>query len=163
MPSIVSRIPRSPGTGWGLGPLPWSGLPSSTTIWSTPCFRKTRPPDWANYGALISTFEQKYGMKVNSVNPDRLHGQKTAFIIADVAGKGVPGALVVPPGEVERRLASLTKDREIVAYCRGPYCVYAVEAVKVLRRHGLAARRMEQGIPEWRLLGHPVEVGLGEQ
>ena len=75
----------------------------------------------------------------------------------------LPGALVVPPGEVERRLASLTKDREIVAYCRGPYCVYAVEAVKVLRRHGLAARRMEQGIPEWRLLGHPVEVGLGEQ
>jgi rhodanese-related sulfurtransferase len=72
----------------------------------------------------------------------------------------LPGALFVPPGEVERRLASLPRDREIVAYCRGRYCVYAVEAVKVLRRHGFAARRMEQGIPEWRLLGFPVEVGV---
>lgn len=72
----------------------------------------------------------------------------------------LPGALFVPPGEVERRLASLPRDREIVAYCRGRYCVYAVDAVKVLRRHGFAARRMEQGIPEWRLLGFPVEVGV---
>ncbi|MBI3391768.1 MAG: metalloregulator ArsR/SmtB family transcription factor [Nitrospirae bacterium] len=71
----------------------------------------------------------------------------------------LPGALSVPPGEVERRLASLPRDREIVAYCRGRYCVYAVEAVKALRKHGYAARRMEQGIPEWRLLGFPLEVG----
>ena len=72
----------------------------------------------------------------------------------------LPGAIFVPPGEVERRLASLPQDKEIVAYCRGRYCIWAVEAVKTLRKNGFSAKRMHQGIQEWRLLGFPVEVGV---
>lgn len=70
----------------------------------------------------------------------------------------IPGALSVPLAELERRLAELPRDREIVAYCRGPYCVMALEAVEVLRAHGLRAVRMEDGVPDWRARGLPVEV-----
>jgi rhodanese-related sulfurtransferase/DNA-binding transcriptional ArsR family regulator len=66
------------------------------------------------------------------------------------------GALSMPVGELARRLAELPRDREVVAYCRGPYCVYAVEAVELLRSEGYAARRMESGFPEWRSSGRPV-------
>jgi rhodanese-related sulfurtransferase len=71
----------------------------------------------------------------------------------------VPGALSVPLKELERRLSELPRDREIVAYCRGPYCVLAVEAVKLLRIKGFRAVRMEHGVPEWRAEGLPVAVG----
>ena len=65
----------------------------------------------------------------------------------------IPGAVSMPPGEVERRLSEIPPDRPVVAYCRGPFCVYAVEAVETLRRHGYQARRMESGAPDWRLAG----------
>ena len=70
----------------------------------------------------------------------------------------IPGARSVPIDELEGQLAELPPDRAIVAYCRGPYCVYADEAVALLRRHGLDARRLDQGLPEWRAAGFPVEV-----
>jgi len=70
----------------------------------------------------------------------------------------IPGARSIPIDELEEQLADLPPDREIVAYCRGPYCVYADEAVALLRRHGLDARRLDQGLPEWRAAGFPVEV-----
>lgn len=69
----------------------------------------------------------------------------------------VPGALSVPVGELKARLKDLPKDREIVAYCRGPYCVMAVEAVALLRKKGFKARRLEQGIIDWRARGWRVE------
>jgi rhodanese-related sulfurtransferase/DNA-binding CsgD family transcriptional regulator len=72
----------------------------------------------------------------------------------------IPGALSIPPQELERRLADLPRDREIVAYCRGPYCVYAAEAVEALRKAGLRARRMEEGLPDWKARGFPVETGV---
>jgi ArsR family transcriptional regulator len=56
-------------------------------------------------------------------------------------------------GELRRRLAELPADREIVAYCRGPYCAFAHEAVELLRDEGLTARRLEDGFPEWRAAG----------
>lgn len=71
----------------------------------------------------------------------------------------IPGALSIPLKELERRLASLPHDREIVAYCRGPYCVLAVEAVEMLRAHGFTAFRMEEGVSDWHALGLPIAVG----
>ncbi|CAN7765204.1 ArsR/SmtB family transcription factor [Mesorhizobium sp. LjNodule214] len=70
----------------------------------------------------------------------------------------VPGAINVPLGDLPARLAELGKDREIVAYCRGPWCVMSFEAVAALRSHGYAARRLADGMPEWRAAGMPVEV-----
>jgi DNA-binding transcriptional ArsR family regulator len=61
---------------------------------------------------------------------------------------------------VERRKQELTKDKEYVAYCRGPYCVYADRAVELLRAKGRCARRMRDGFPEWRAAGLPVISGL---
>jgi rhodanese-related sulfurtransferase len=69
----------------------------------------------------------------------------------------IPGALSVPLSELRQRLAELPQNREIVAYCRGPYCVMAVEAVDLLRRKGFRAHRMEQGVVDWRARGWRVE------
>ncbi len=74
----------------------------------------------------------------------------------------IPGAISVPLPELERRLAELPRDREIVAYCRGPYCVLAVEAVATLQSHGFNAVRLEDGVPDWRARGFAVAVGNGE-
>jgi rhodanese-related sulfurtransferase len=71
----------------------------------------------------------------------------------------IPGALSVPLKELERRLDELPRDREIVAYCRGPYCVMALDAVDSLRERGFQAVRLEEGVPDWRARGLPVEVG----
>jgi rhodanese-related sulfurtransferase len=65
----------------------------------------------------------------------------------------LPGAVSIPVGELRRRLAELPADREIVAYCRGPYCAFAHEAVGLLREEGFAARRLEDGLPEWQAAG----------
>ena len=79
--------------------------------------------------------------------------------LAEYAAGHIPGARSVPPDDVQRHLAGLPTDTEIVAYCRGPYCVYADEAVRELSRHGHRARRLEDGFPEWRRAGLPVAVG----
>jgi len=68
----------------------------------------------------------------------------------------IPGALSVPLAELERWLADVPRDRDVVAYCRGPYCVMAVDAVATLRKHGFNAVRMEEGVPDWRARGLPV-------
>jgi rhodanese-related sulfurtransferase/predicted transcriptional regulator len=75
-----------------------------------------------------------------------------------VAGH-IAGAISVPVDDLQRRLKELTKGNEYVAYCRGPYCVYADRAVEILRRHGRRARRLVEGFPEWRSAGFPVESG----
>jgi rhodanese-related sulfurtransferase len=59
---------------------------------------------------------------------------------------------------LKRRLAELPRDVEVVAYCRGPYCVYSDQAVRLLHQHGFRARRLEEGFPEWWAAGYPVEV-----
>ena len=73
----------------------------------------------------------------------------------------IPNARSMPVAELERRLSELPREREVVAYCRGPYCVYADEAVQLLQEHGFRVRRLEEGFPEWRAAGLPVEVGAG--
>ena len=70
----------------------------------------------------------------------------------------IAGARSIPLAELERRLVELPTDREIVAYCRGPYCVFADEAVRLLGQHGFRARRLTDGLPEWRAAGHPTEA-----
>jgi rhodanese-related sulfurtransferase len=70
----------------------------------------------------------------------------------------IAGARSIPVDELERRLAELPRDREVVAYCRGPYCVYADEAAQVLQEQGFTVRRLEGGFPEWRAAGLPVEA-----
>ncbi len=70
----------------------------------------------------------------------------------------VSGALSLPAAELKRRLREVPKDRHVVAYCRGAYCVYADDAVRTLRRRGYRAARLEDGYPEWATAGLPVEL-----
>ena len=72
----------------------------------------------------------------------------------------IAGAISVPVDDLQRRLQQLTKGKEYVAYCRGPYCVYADRAVEMLRAHGRRARRLTDGFPEWRAAGLPVTNGV---
>jgi ArsR family transcriptional regulator len=67
----------------------------------------------------------------------------------------LPSALCIPLSQLERRLAELPADREIVAYCRGPWCVLSFEAVALLRGRGYRVRRLEDGYPEWKMAGLP--------
>jgi rhodanese-related sulfurtransferase len=75
----------------------------------------------------------------------------------------LPGAVSVPLDELESRIADLPDDREVVAYCRGPYCVLAVQAVEALRAKGFDATRMEEGVPDWRARGLPVVTDTIEE
>ena len=70
----------------------------------------------------------------------------------------IPGAMSIPVDQLEQRLADLPPDKEIVAYCRGPYCVMSYNAVEALRARGRRARRLVDGFPEWRAEGLPIEV-----
>jgi rhodanese-related sulfurtransferase len=85
-------------------------------------------------------------------------------IVLDVRPAGeyraghIAGAISIPADEIEARLAELPAGKEVVAYCRGPYCVMALEAVEKLRARGRAARRLVDGFPEWRASGLPVET-----
>jgi rhodanese-related sulfurtransferase/DNA-binding HxlR family transcriptional regulator len=74
----------------------------------------------------------------------------------------LPGALNVPLRELKRRLRELPREQEIVAYCRGAYCVLSYEAVAELRKRGFKAFRLEEGYPEWKLAGLPVQAGSAE-
>ena len=77
----------------------------------------------------------------------------------EYAAGHVPGAVNIPLSELEHYLKELNPKQEIVAYCRGPHCVLAFDAVARLRKQGLKARRLEDGYPEWRIAGLPVETG----
>ena len=71
----------------------------------------------------------------------------------------IPGALSIPVNALKRRLNGLPKSREVIAYCRGPYCVYSLDAVRVLRKNGYRARRADDGLPGWRMARLPVASG----
>jgi rhodanese-related sulfurtransferase/DNA-binding MarR family transcriptional regulator len=77
----------------------------------------------------------------------------------EYANGHIPGARSIPHEELVKRLRSLPTDTEIVAYCRGPYCVFADDAVRTLRSKGLFAHRLEDGFPEWADAGRPVATG----
>jgi rhodanese-related sulfurtransferase/DNA-binding transcriptional ArsR family regulator len=100
------------------------------------------------------------------VTPDELTRRMTngEVMVLDVrpeqeyAAGHIAGALSIPVADLSERLAELPPEKEYVAYCRGPYCVYADEAVAVLRANGLRARRLTEGYPEWWLSGRPVRT-----
>jgi rhodanese-related sulfurtransferase/DNA-binding transcriptional ArsR family regulator len=79
----------------------------------------------------------------------------------EYAAGHIAGAISVPVDDLQRRLRQLPKGKEYVAYCRGPYCVYADRAVEILRSNGRHARRLREGFPEWRAAGLPVEMSAG--
>jgi rhodanese-related sulfurtransferase len=103
------------------------------------------------------------GDDVDAVGRDELIARlrKGDIVLVDVrpaeefAAGHIRGARSIPIDELEGRLAELPADREVVAYCRGPFCAYAHEAVRRLRGAGRDARRLEEGWPEWRLSGTP--------
>jgi len=78
--------------------------------------------------------------------------------IDEFAAGHLPNALNIPLGDLPRRLRELPKSREVVAYCRGAYCVLAFEAVALLRKRGFTAIRLEEGFPEWHAAGLPIET-----
>jgi rhodanese-related sulfurtransferase/predicted transcriptional regulator len=75
----------------------------------------------------------------------------------------IPGARSVPVSELKRYMAELPKNREIVAYCRGPQCVMAIEAVELLRKRGFRAHRMEKGVMDWRARGWRIDKSRPEE
>jgi rhodanese-related sulfurtransferase/DNA-binding transcriptional ArsR family regulator len=101
------------------------------------------------------------------VTPDELSRRMTngEVMVLDVrpeqeyAAGHIAGAHSVPVSDITARLAELPHEKEYVAYCRGPYCVYADDAVAVLRANGLKAQRLTEGYPEWWLSGRPVRTG----
>jgi rhodanese-related sulfurtransferase/DNA-binding transcriptional ArsR family regulator len=79
---------------------------------------------------------------------------------SEYAAGHIAGALSMPVDALQRQLRQLPRGKEYVAYCRGPYCVYADRAVQILRSNGRRARRLREGFPEWRAAGCPVETGI---
>jgi rhodanese-related sulfurtransferase len=71
----------------------------------------------------------------------------------------IPGAISIPLEDLKRRLSDLPRDQEVVVYCRGPYCVFAIQAVETLRAKGFNAVRLEEGVQDWRAMGFSVAVG----
>lgn len=101
------------------------------------------------------------------VTPDELMRRMTHgdIVVLDVrptqeytAGH-IDGAVSLPVDQLQERLATLPQDKHYIAYCRGPYCVYADEAVDVLQSNGLRAQRLTEGYPEWRMAGRPISSG----
>ncbi|MDG5483366.1 ArsR/SmtB family transcription factor [Mycolicibacterium gadium] len=101
------------------------------------------------------------------VTPDELSRRMAdgEVVVLDVrpeqeyAAGHIAGAVSLPVANLSAHLANLPRERDYVAYCRGPYCVYADEAVAALRAHGLNAQRLTEGYPEWWLSGRPVRTG----
>jgi rhodanese-related sulfurtransferase len=100
------------------------------------------------------------------VTPDELAQRMTTgeVVLLDVrpeqeyAAGHIAGARSMPVADISTRLGELPRDKEYIAYCRGPYCVYADEAVAVLRANGRTAHRLTDGYPEWWLAGRPVRT-----
>jgi len=88
------------------------------------------------------------------------HGEVTVLDIRpeqEFAAGHLPGAINIPPDQIAQRITKLDSNQTVVAYCRGPYCLYSHDAVKLLRGKGFEAQRLEQGFPEWQAAGFPVQ------
>jgi rhodanese-related sulfurtransferase len=121
----------------------------------------------AEVGRLVSDyFARADGLEPVAREELLARARRHDVVVLDVrppeeyAAGHIKGALSVPLAELERRLAELPRGKRVVAYCRGPYCVLAAEAVRMLRKRGREAVRLKDGFPEWRAAGLPVETGL---
>jgi rhodanese-related sulfurtransferase/DNA-binding transcriptional ArsR family regulator len=120
----------------------------------------------ADFERLVQEhFGERSGAKPVAVDELLKLARSNTVVVLDARPAGeyvaghIPGAISVPIDELQRRLKELTKCKEYVAYCRGPYCVYADRAVEVLRARGRRARRPADGFPEWQSAGFPVARG----
>jgi ArsR family transcriptional regulator len=110
-------------------------------------------------------FDERDGMEAVSREDLLARARAGSVTVLDVrpidefAAGHLPGAVNVPLRELEGRLAEFDPAKEIIAYCRGAYCVLSYEAVATLRSRGLTVRRLVDGLPEWRAAGLPVEIG----
>lgn len=111
-------------------------------------------------------FEERDGMEPISKNELWKRVQDNDVIVLDVRPleeyeKGhIPGALSIPLSQLKKRLGEIPQDREVIAYCRGPYCVLSAEAMEILRNAGYQAKRLKEGLPEWKEAGLPVDADL---
>jgi rhodanese-related sulfurtransferase/DNA-binding transcriptional ArsR family regulator len=129
------------------------------------CLRHVGEEHLAEVNQLVAIFLQdRASLCPMTVDELREAMREERVIVLDVRPQAeyqaghLPQARCIPVTELQARLSELPKEREIVAYCRGPYCVFADEAVALLRAHGYSARRLDEGVPEWRRLGLPVAV-----
>ncbi len=110
-------------------------------------------------------FKERDSLEPLSIDELRRRIEQEDVVLLDVRPKSeyatahIRGALNMPLDELKHKLHQLARDRDIVAYCRGPYCVMSAEAVKLLREAGFRAFRLEQGVYEWKAAGLPVEEG----
>ncbi len=124
---------------------------------------------FAEIGAITNTYLKARGAMERVSGEDLMrrvrNGEVTVLDVRpaqEYRAGHIPGARSVPVSELKRHLAELPKNREIVAYCRGPHCVMAIEAVELLRKRGFRAYRMEQGVMDWRARGWRIEKSRRE-
>ena len=133
------------------------------TLWLA--LRSVGETHLAEVDRVVETFlRDRAHLQPISANELREQLQQQQVILLDVrpaeeyqAGH-LPYARSIPVSELETRLSEVPQAQEIVAYCRGPYCVFADEAVTILQAHGYQARRLAVGVPEWRTLGFSIEI-----
>lgn len=121
----------------------------------------------AEVGQLVDTYlTTKDGMEPIS-RDELLQRAKAGLVtvldvrpVAEYRAGHLPSAINVPLKQLKKRQGEFDSAREIVAYCRGPYCLLAFEAVKLLRAQGFRVRRLQEGYPEWKQAGLPVESTL---
>ncbi len=128
--------------------------------------RKTAQKNIAEVEMLINTYlESKDGLEPVPAGKLLERAEAGLVTVIDVRppeefrSGHIPGAINIPLNDLEDQLKLISKNKEVVAYCRGPFCVLAFDAVAKLRSKGFNARRLENGFPEWRGAGLPVESG----
>jgi len=109
-------------------------------------------------------FGERSEAEAVSIKELRRRGRAGDVVVLDTRPAGeyaaghIPGALSMPVHDLEKRLEELPRKKAYVAYCRGPYCIYADRAVEILRASGRRAKRLREGFPDWRAAGLPVET-----
>jgi DNA-binding transcriptional ArsR family regulator/rhodanese-related sulfurtransferase len=121
----------------------------------------------AEVDRIMKTYlHERTSMEAVTLNELRQRLDEPGLIVLDVRPAGeyaqghIAGARSIPIDELQGRLSELPQEQEIVAYCRGPFCVFADEAVALLTAQGYRARRMQQGYPDWQLENLPTDTGL---